>query len=339
MVASREKRPTIRDVAREAGVSYQTVSRVLNNQPKVSLETRKRVLETMERLGYQRNLAAQMLTTHRSQTLQIVAVDATFPIELHSVTHSANEAGYLSFYVECTRETLARTFDIAASRLVDGIYLHAPKLHIADDELVRISHGIPLVRRDYAVDSNLTWVGFDQLEAGRMIVQHLIDLGHCHIAEITGSIDFINPLFRHEAYVATLTAHGLEPGPSLAGDYSTHALAMKTGYERTCQLIRSGARFTALIVGNDKMAIGALHALREHNLRIPEDVSVASFDDAPHAQYMAPPLTVVEFDFPLQDRLVFQHLFERIENPEAEHVQHVLMPNLIIRKSTAPVSD
>ena len=329
------KRPTIRDVARDAGVSYQTVSRVLNNHPKVSETTRKVVLQTIKDLGYQRNMAAQMLTTHRSQTIQVIVLDSKFPLELHTITNNAREAGYLTVYSESTLEEFPRMLDLAAARLVDGIVLYAPQLVIDDEDLVELSHGIPLVRRDYVVDSNLTWVGFDQVRASQLLVQHLLDLGHQHIAEITGSMNFINPQLRHQAYTSILEAHDLEPGPCVEGDYSYVERAMWTGYEGVRQIIHSGAKFTALIMGNDYMSIGALHALSEHGLRVPDDVSVVSFDNTPHARYLAPPLTVVEFDFQLQDDLAFQHLRDHIENPDAAHFQHVLMPHLIVRESTA----
>src|SRR5690606_7002002 len=139
-----------------------------------------------------------------------------------------NAAGYSTLYSECTQEDFGATLDKAAARLVDGIILYAPKLQISDDELLAMSHGIPIVRRDYVLDSKLTWVGYSQEHATRLAVQHLIDHGHERIAEITGSLEFINPRLRHETWLNILAAQGLEPGPSYAGDYSTFSKAMKT---------------------------------------------------------------------------------------------------------------
>jgi LacI family transcriptional regulator len=330
-----DDRPTIRDVAREAGVSYQTVSRVLNDHPKVATDTRERVLQAMKHLGFQRNLAAQMLTTQRSQTIQAISVDGKFPFEVPLVSASQAE-GYSSIYSECSASTLAQTMATAASRMVEGIFLYAPKLRISDDELLEMSHGIPLVRRDFILTSRkITWVGFDQIRAAQLAVRHLIDLGHRDIAEVTGNPKAINGILRHETWLKTLYENGLEPGPSVTGDYTTTKNAMQTGYDGICQLLKSGESFTAVIVANDNMAIGALHALREANLRIPKDISLVSYDNAPHAQYLAPPLTTVNFDFDLQNRLAFQFLFERIRNPNVEPHQHVLLPDLVIRKSTA----
>src|SRR5690606_26974164 len=142
--------------------------------------------------------------------------------------------------------------------------LYAPQLQIPDDELLAMCHGIPIVRRDYVMDSKLTWVGYSQEHATRLVVQHLVDLGHRQIAEITGSLDFINPRLRHETWLSLLTSHDLEPGPSYAGDYSTFADAMRTGYEGAREFLKRGAEFTAIMTVNDYAAAGALYALHEH---------------------------------------------------------------------------
>ncbi len=337
MTEPKDNRPTIRDVAQEAGVSYQTVSRVLNDQPRVSPSTRVRVLDAMKKLGFQRNLAAQMLTTQRSQTVQVITVDGKFPFEIPLLDAKQGNT-YSAIYSECTSSTLAQTLDTAAARMVEGIFLYAPKLRIDDDELLEMCHGIPLVRRDFSPGSpKITWVGFDQIRAAQLAVQHLIELGHRQIAEVTGTLKAINASLRHQTWKKTLIENGLEPGPSVAGDYTTTKNAMQTGYEGMVQLLNETSPFTAVVVANDLMAIGALHALRERGLCVPEDVSLVSFDNAAHAQYLAPPLTTVRFDFDLQNRLVFQFLFELINNPGMEPHQHVLLPDLIVRQSTFPL--
>jgi DNA-binding LacI/PurR family transcriptional regulator len=331
------KRPTIRDVASEAGVSYQTVSRVLNDHPRVAPNTREQVLRAMKKLGYQRNVAAQMLTTQRSRTIQLITVDGEFPFEL-LLFNSAQWGDYSAIYSDCTRATLSETLDKAAARLVEGIFLYAPKLRIDDDDLLAMSHGIPLVRRDFAIESKqITWVGFDQIRATQMAVQHLIDLGHRDIAVVTGTLQAINATWRYESWKKTLIDNGLKPGPNAHGDYTTPKSAVRTGYEGMCQILESGKPFTAVLIANDYMTIGALHALRAYGLRIPDDVSIVSYDNSPHASYLDPPLTTVEFTFDLQNRLAFQFLFERIENPDAEPHQHILLPDLIVRESTRPI--
>lgn len=336
MPKHRDKRPTIRDVAREAGVSYGTVSRVLNNHPEVASDTRLHVQRVMEKMGYQRNLGAQMLTTHQSNIIEFIVMDVYFGIVLPRMAQYINAAGFSTLYSECTEENFADTLNTAAARLVDGILLYAPKLRISDDELLAMSHGIPIVRRDYVMDSKLTWVGYDQQHATRLVVQHLIDLGHRQIAEITGSLDFINPRLRHETFLNLLSSQGMQPGPCYAGDYSTFANAMKTGYDGVCEFLKRGEAFTAIMTVNDYAATGAMQALHEHGLRVPEDVSIASFDDDAIAAYLIPPLTTVSFDFDIQNKLASQFLLEQINDPGYRHHQHVLIPDLVIRRSAQP---
>lgn len=328
------RRPTIVDVAREAGVSYQTVSRVLNEHPRVAPDTRERVLLAMKKLDYQRNMGARMLKTQRSGTIQIISVDAEFPFEV-PLLKTAQWGDYSAMYTDCTREDLRRALDKAALHMVEGIFLYAPKLRIDDTALLAMCHGIPIVRRDFVLDSKLiTWVGYDQIRATQFAVQHLIDLGHREIAVVTGTLQAINAFWRYEIWKKSLLSNGLAPGPSAHGDYTTTKNAIETGYEGMCKIIRSGAKFTAVLIANDYMAIGVMHALRQYQLRVPEDVSIVSYDNSSHAAFQDPPLTTVEFDFDLQSRLAFQFLFELINNPDTAPHQHVLLPNLIVRKST-----
>ena len=332
------RRPTIRDVAREAGVSHQTVSRVLNDHPKVAPKTRARVLQVMKTMGYERNLAAQMLTTQHSNTIQIITLDAEFHLDVTQFTQPIKQAGYSSVITDCGSENFAKILDEAAARMVDGIMLYAPKSFIPDEELITLSHGIPLVRRDYAIDSRLTWIGFDQQHASRLAVQHLIDLGHRRIAHITGSLEFINSRLRHDAYAKILEEHDLDLGPVYVGEYGSEKRDMKNGYDGICELLKQGREFTALQVVNDRNAIGAMRALAEHGLRVPEDVSIVGFDDNPIASYLTPPLTTIHFDFNYQARLGFQFLFEQINDPNVyKHHQHVLIADLVIRQSTRSI--
>jgi LacI family transcriptional regulator len=332
----RKSRPTIHDVAREAGVSYQTVSRVLNNSSEVASSTRERITKIMEDMGYQRNVAAHMLNTNRSLTIQVVTVDGKFPFEI-PLPEAASKQGYSSIYSECTEQTFAKTLDMAAARMVDGIFLYAPKLIIDDDKLLEMCHGIPLVRRDYAIESNskkFTWVGFDQVRATELALQHLLDLGHHKIVEVSGALSAINPRIRQKTLHQILNSKGLELVASVEGDYSSDQLAVTSGYSGMRSLLESGVDFTAVVLGNDKIAIGAISALHEFGARIPDDVSIVSFDNSPFSRFLIPPLTTVAFNFSLQSRLAFQFLFELIENPETEPHQHILLPELIVRDST-----
>jgi LacI family transcriptional regulator len=330
------KRVTIRDVAKASNVSYQTVSRVINNSYGVSESTKERVLQVMKDLNYQPNKAAQMLTTNRSFTLETIIVDVDYAGSLAKTTKTmvrvARELGYSLLVSDTSREDLAKAFESAASRLVDGIVLYAPNLDITDHELLDMSCNIPFVRRDYVPNSNLAWVGFNQVYATQLALEHLIELGHQDIAEISAPRHYHNGYWRHQTYLDILKRHNLKIGPNIAGDYS-----MKSGYDATRWLLACGQPFTALVVGTDKMAVGALHALRENGVRVPEDVSVVGFDNSEMASFVSPPLTTVEFKFEKQDEMVVKYLVELIKDAEMETHQRVLKSELIIRQSTRAI--
>jgi LacI family transcriptional regulator len=332
-MTGRKKTITIRDIARKADVSYQTVSLVINNKPGVSESTRKRILRLMEELDYHPNRAAQMLSTNRSNTLELIIVDVDYGGRLADSTKNMARAAktddYSLLVSETEEENLAAAFDNAAARLVDGVIMYAPKLNISDDKLRELSNGLPLVRRDYVPDSRLAWVGFDQAYATRLGVGYLIELGHRQIAAIPPSMDLINGYWRGTTWRNVLLEHGLEPGPSAEGDYSMH-----DGYRAAHQVIDSGQPFTAMMIGTDNMALGALRALRERGLRIPEDVSIVSFDNAELASYTEPPLTTVDFKFSKQDEMSIKYVIELIKTPETELHQRILMSDLLIREST-----
>jgi LacI family transcriptional regulator len=285
---------TIRDVAKEAGVSYQTVSRVINDSQSVAEETRRRVQKAMQDLDYRPNKVAQMLTTNRSSSIEVLIVDVSYGGRLADSTknmaHTAKQAGYHLLVSEASSENLAESFASAAARLVDGIIMYAPRLQIEDDELLELSLGLPFVRRDYVPHSSLAWVGFDQAFATRLAV---------------------------------------EPRLVAGGDYS-----MRGAYDAAKQILSKGESFTGLVVGTDNMAVGAMRALREAGLRIPDDVSVVGFDNAEVSNFTEPPLTTVDFKFDKQDEMVVKYLLELIADPEMELHHRVLMSSLITRESS-----
>jgi LacI family repressor for deo operon, udp, cdd, tsx, nupC, and nupG len=245
------------------------------------------------------------------------------------MARTAREAGYSLLVSETDLDGLPDALENAKSRMVDGVVMYAPRMRISDEELLEICNGIPLVRRDYVPGSNLMWIGFDQVYATRLAVEHLIGLGHQQIACIPPASDIINGYWRATTWKNVLREHGLEPGPSYDGDYS-----MGSGYKAMHQIIASQKPFTALLVGTDYMAIGALRALREHGIRIPDDISVASFDNSEIASYTEPPLTTVNFKFDQQDELAVKYLLELINEPEMELHQLVLLSDLVVREST-----
>jgi LacI family transcriptional regulator, lactose operon repressor len=329
----KKKKVTIRDVAQEAGVSYQTVSRVLNESDTVARSTRKRVLQAVHDLDYTPNKVAKMLTTNRSYTLELLVVDVLhggrFADSIKNMAYAARDAGYGLLVTTADVENLELAFNNAAARLTDGVIMYAPTMRITDEQLLALSDGMPIVRRDYAPDSRLAWVGFDQVYATRMAVEYLIDLGHRQIAAIPPSERLINGFWRRTAWEATLRQHGLEPGPVDGAEYT-----MRSAYDAACRILATGKPFTAILVGSDTMTLGVLRALREHGCRVPEDISVLSFDNAELSAYTDPPLSTIHFKFAQQDAMAVKYLVDLLNNPEMELHQRILLPDLVIREST-----
>ncbi len=334
-MTSRKKSPTIRDIAKMANVSYQTVSLVINGKPGVSDQTRKRILRLVDQVDYRPNRAAQMLNTHRSHTLELMVIDMQYggclADSAKSMLRAARLAGYGLIMSDTTCADLPDAFESARARLIDGILLYAPRLTISDGDLLALFDGVPLVRRDYVPGSKLAWVGFDQVYATRLALEHLIGLGHRHIAAIPPSADLLNGRARYLTWQSVLREHGLDPLLSVEGDYS-----ISSAYIAARQIIASADPFTAILIGSDNMAIGVLRALHEAGLRVPQDVSIISFDNAEHAAYLLPALTTVDFRFAKQDELAVKYLLEIIADPQMEQHQRVLLPDLIVRESTAP---
>ncbi|HEY0755243.1 MAG TPA: LacI family DNA-binding transcriptional regulator [Ktedonobacteraceae bacterium] len=337
MAQQRKKKTTIREVAQHAGVSYQTVSRVLNASDNVAEDTRKRVQQTMLTLGFVPNKIAQMLITNRSQTLELIVVDIvyaeSFTDPIKNMARTAHEAGYSLLVTMAEVDQLATVLANAAARLIEGIVMYAPSLRMSDEQLLALCAGIPLVRRDYIPYSRLAWVGFDQVHATRMAVEYLLSLGHQQIAAIPPSLDLINGQWRYETWQETLRKYQLEPGPMCESKYT-----FSGGYSAMCDVLDSRQPFTAIMVGSDTMALGALRALRERGLRVPEDISLLSFDNVELAAFTDPPLTTIHFDFKQQDTMVINYLLEILNNPDMKLYQRVLLPDLIIRQSTRNIN-
>jgi LacI family transcriptional regulator len=331
------KRITLHDVARAAGVSYQTVSRVINEHPHVSSATRQRVLEAVKVLNYQPNIAARSLVTRRSRMLELIVYGSSHygPSQMvANVERAARELGYnlmLANITAVTVEEIQASINSLSGRFVDGIILIAPVRGVSYEQIRAICGDLPFVMIDTQPGIATPSVVIDQHYGSQLVTQHLIDLGHRRICEISGPLDWYGAAARHESWQDTLRAAGLQPGPSVAGDWTAAG-----GYAAALDLLEGGAAFTALVAGNDQMAFGAVRALRDRNLRVPEDVSVVGFDDVPETAYFEPPLTTVRQDFDALGRQSADYLVSLIERPNTPLHQRVLYPQLVVRRSTLP---
>ena len=327
------KRPTLRDVAREAEVSYQTVSRVVNDDPHVSSATRNRVQRAIKALGFRPNRAAQILQTERSYTIEVVMFYFGFNLFLYEMARVAQLLGYHFVISAITEQEFARTLESATSRFVDGLII-VPNTPLNEDyeTLMDLTEGIPIIQVGAELGANIPSVIYDQAQGGRLATQHLIDLGHREIAEISGPLFNHDGHDRHVGWLDTLRLHGISPGPSIEGDFTIDG-----GYQAMNKLLDSGEPFTAVFIGNDSMAMGAHTALRERSLRVPDDISMVSFDDLPESAHFVPGLTTVRQDFYLLGRLAVEYVVSMIEKRDTPVHQRVLQPSLIVRESTRPL--
>lgn len=332
---TRPKRTTLHDIAAVAGVSAQTVSRVVNDQEGVSEETRQRIRQIMDDMNYRPNIAARVLNSQRTFLLEAVLVDVGYMGEIGDtiaeMAKTAKDAGYNIIFTIITAEELESTLRQSAARMIDGFILLAPRLKYTDEAMIRLSQGIPFVRMSNQLGTSLPSVTYDFRLGTQTLMEYLVSLGHRQIAEISGPLDQLNALARHEEWQQFLISHQLPLGPSIAVSYG-----MQMGYEAAMQLARSGEPFTAVFAGNDDLALGALRAFSEVGIRVPEDVSVIGFDDARHAAFVRPALTTVRLDLVALGRIAAKYLVELIEDETLIPHQRVLTPELIVRESTAP---
>lgn len=331
------RRTTLYDVARHSGVSYQTVSRVINHHPSVSDETRERVQRAIIELDYRPNRAAQSLAGTKSRTLAMVTygLNNYGPAQMViNIEQACRAAGYDLIFTNVADHhltTLNGSIEYVRRWDIDGLLLITPVEGLSYEELAAMFGNIPVALIGTRMGSSAPSIVVDQMAGTRQITEHLIGSGHKRICEISGPLQWFDAQERHDSWLETLQNHRLTPGESIVGDWSA-----KSGYDAANSLMMRGEHFTALVVANDQMAMGAIHALRERGLRVPEDISVAGFDDIPEAAFFGPPLTTIRQDFANLGRQGVEHLIQRINHPAHQSKQVVIAPQLIVRQSTGP---
>ena len=335
VAARRPRAPVMSDVGRLAGVSHQTVSRVINGSPHVRPETRDKVLAAMEQLGYRPNSVARALVTGRSMTLGVVSFDTTLygpASTLFGIERAAHDAGY--FIIVASLKALNRSsVTDAVERLrrqgVDGILVIAPHEE-AGDALLHTRADVPLVAVEAGPDEGVAVVAVDQVAGAISATQHLLDLGHETVWHISGPPNFIESRQRLEGWRTTLQKAGAELPEPVAGDWSPGA-----GYDLGQRLSRDPA-VTAVFVANDQMALGLLRAAHEAGRAVPGELSVVGFDDIPEASFFLPPLTTVRQDFIEMGRRSLRLLLNTVETGRETGPGSLVPPELIVRASTGP---
>lgn len=323
------------DVAELAGVSYQTVSRVINNQPYVSDDARQRVLKAIDTLGYRPSKAATTLRSRLSKTIAIILYGSWFPGPVQvalNVEMAAKTSGFdvILANVTETEEQVIQALQHVKDWNVDGVVMIIPADGLRIEEIQRICEDIPVVHIESQPSPRLPSISLDDPYGTQMVVEHLIALGHTQFCEISGPMNWYSAQLRHQACIETLQKHGIEQPIHIEGNWSTPG-----GYQATRRLLEQGHIFSAVIAANDSMALGAYRALHQAGLSVPQDVSVVGFDDILEAAYFTPPLTTVSHDYIQLGAMGFEYLLHLMDDPETVIEQKLVRPKLILRDSTA----
>ncbi len=321
------------DVAQLAGVSHQTVSRVLHDSPHVRGDTRERVLAAIRQLDYRPNSLAQALVTGRSRTLGVVSFDTTLygpASTLLGIEQAAHDAGYavsISSLRSLNRPTVLSAIHRLRDQGVDGVAVIAP-LRAGVDALRHVRPDFPVVAVEAGPDASIPVATVDQRAGGAAATRHLLDLGHRTVFHLAGPADWKEADERAEGWRAALKAAGAQIPALLRGDWTA-----RSGYELGRTLLQI-PEATAVFVANDQMALGLLRRLHEAGRDVPREVSIVGFDDIPEAAYFTPPLTTVRQDFAELGRRCLHILLGRIEG-ETRNVRVVVSPELVVRGSSA----
>ncbi|WP_350347765.1 LacI family DNA-binding transcriptional regulator [Agromyces sp. G08B096] len=294
----RGRAPSIRDVARLAGVSHQTVSRVLNHHPSIRPETKQRVLDVMAELQYKPNRAARALVTSRSRTIGILSSSLTSTqygpaSSIAAIESAAREAGYWvsTANIEATDEaSIADGAAHLAAQGIEGLVVIAPQVRVFDT-LAQLSIDVPYVTLQSTGRDPDHALSVDQIAGARLATRHLIELGHRNIYHLTGPQDWIEAEARMRGFLEEMSAQDVPTTAPILGDWTADF-----GYHAGRELL-TVRDFTAIFASNDQMALGLMHAIRDAGLEIPRDVSIVGFDDIPEAAHFWPPLTTVRQDF------------------------------------------
>lgn len=335
---------TLKEVAKKAGVSVTTASRALSGYDDVAEMTRRRIQMAADQLGYSPNLMARRLKTRRTETLGLIIPSAkpdfSDPFITSFLSGVGDEAAknkydlLISTHAPDSRGEKDAYARAVAGGWVDGVIVLKTRRsdwriqYLHDSELPFVTFG----RSNF--DFTYPYIDEDSLSSIRLITEHLINLKHRSIAFIAPPNELMFSLLRREGYINTMRQHDLSVRPEwvIEGD-----LTQRGGYEAMNTLFALKKRPTAVIAGNDLMAIGAMDAVKDRGLKIGRDISIGSFDDIPIAAYTDPPLTTVRQSVFDVGRMTCEMLIHLVEEKEPYSTSILLKPDLVLRKSTGPV--
>jgi DNA-binding LacI/PurR family transcriptional regulator len=327
------ERATIYDVAKLAGVSHQTVSRLLQGYDGIRPATRERVESALKELDYRPNLAARSLATSRSQRIgalvyELLEVGPSKTIQ--GASDAARHAGYVLDIVTLDptdEHAVDQAFAVMRQQDLAGILAFAP-MDLLTDRIQHADFSVPLLLETdvdegaAASHTSLSDAGMDQ------IVDYLVSIGHRDFFHVSGPLQWWASRNRATAYEAALARHGLESRGSFEGNWSS-ASGYRTGLE-----LPLDRGVTALVAANDQMALGLVRALSERGVSVPADMSVTGFDDIPESEFFLPPLSTVRVDYEQQGRNLMNRFLALIGDRHATQDAPQRPPELVVRAST-----
>lgn len=322
------------DVARHAGVSSQTVSRVANGLTNVDDSTRDRVLDSMRAVGYRPNGAARALKYGRFHTVGVIMFTLETLGNVRTLDAIATEAAAADYTVtlmpvpDPTMGSVSGAYRRLSEQAVDGIIIIF-EASLLDRVEITLPPGLPVVVIDSNAGSGFAVVDTDQALGARQATEHLLSLGHRQVWHIAGPTSSFSAGHRAESWRETLQSAGIAPPPLIHGDWTT-----ESGHRAALELISSRDDVTAIFAANDQMALGAMKALHELGRDIPSDVSVVGFDDMDESRAFWPPLTTVRQNFREVGRVAMERLLSQIGNPDAASRTTLIPTELIVRESS-----
>ena len=329
---------TIADVARHAGVSNKTVSRVINHERHVSDATRKRVMASVSKLGYVANLPARRLASGRSSTIGLIFHDASWHYILdvqRAVLETARKSGYSIILHPCDVSKQAdckAVLNLAMQRAVDG-FIFTPPADNSKELLESLnSSNVPFVRLT-PTDRESPWpyVAATDFQGAYEMTKYLLSLGHRRIGYILGPGSQKAAHDRFDGYRVALTEFEIEYDPDLVRQGDDH---FQTGVADAQALLRTSPRPTAIFANNDEMAVGALFGMHELGLRVPDDISIAGFDDIPLSTQVWPPLTTVRQPIVEIAKTATRLLINILEDKKISEFRRIIPTELVVRGST-----
>lgn len=328
-------RPTLRDVARKAGVSHQTVSRVINGSADVLPETRALVEAAVEQMGYRPNAIARSMAQGQTHTLACISpnlTDFTFASVIEGAEVEARQHKYFMLSSSASDPEAFRELvdELVGHRRVDGLIVINP---YADERFEFIPKDFPLVFVGASAhEKNICSVSLDDEKVAYEATRHLIDLGHTNIALVTGPMEEDCSQDRTEGYRRALSEAGIAFDESMVieGDWTA-----TSGQDALLSFIEQGHVPTAVFAQNDRMAMGVLRAARDANIKVPSQLAVIGVDDMPLSSYFDPPLTTMRQDIPRIGREATRMLLDMIQKKATETRDLKLHAELVVRQSTS----